>query len=171
MDLIIPYQFSWKQDFDNIRSVLMSVLEPFNLNIEHVGSTAIENLAAKPIIDIDIVFHEGVTFGELKGQLEELGYHHVGDQGIKEREVFKRKSQDHLILDTIPHHLYVCPWYSEEFQRHIRFRDHLRNNVSARQKYERLKLSIAQEANQDRKLYAQLKETRARKFIESIVEK
>lgn len=171
MNLIQPYQSKWIEDFKKISKTIMSVLKPLNIYIEHIGSTAVGGLAAKPIIDIDVAFHDGVNFNEIKKRLMTIGYHHVGDQGIKGREVFKRviKEDQHPILDSIGHHLYVCSSHCEEFKRHINFRDHLRENASSRMEYERIKLAIAEEAKQDKKEYAVLKETMAKDFIESIL--
>ncbi|NNF33776.1 MAG: GrpB family protein [Saprospiraceae bacterium] len=171
MNLIQPYQNRWAEDFIKISMVIMSALAPLDIYIEHVGSTAVRGLAGKPIIDIDVAFHGEVNFDEINKRLIKIGYHHVGDQGIKGREVFKRdiKENQHPILDSISHHLYVCPSHSEELKRHLNFRDHLRENASSRMEYERLKLALADEAKQDKKKYAQLKESMAKEFIESLL--
>lgn len=169
--LIEPYQQHWKEDFKKIKSVLENTLEGLNVSIEHIGSTAVPNLAAKAIIDIDIVFNKATDFDKIRGQLEEIGYYHNGDQGIKDREVFKRKKaiEQHLILDRITHHLYVCPSHSKELKRHLAFRDILIQDEATRKKYQAIKYEIALAANQDRKQYAQLKEDWAREFVLSAV--
>ena len=102
--------------------------------------------------------------------MESLGYYHAGDQGIKDREVFKRALKPHpdAILDQISHHLYVCPFESIEWRRHVFFRNYLRTNPSMAEDYQRLKIAIAEAASQDRKQYALLKETRAIAFFDSI---
>lgn len=171
--LIQKYQTSWADYFLEIKKVINSSLLNLDIRIEHIGSTSVPKLAAKPIIDIDIVYSSNVKFETIKNGLVEIGYFHNGNQGIEDREVFKRKelNQQHEILDLIIHHLYVCPHYSEEFHRHIMFRDFLRKNKMERKQYEELKLQIAKEANQNRKVYAKIKETKARDFIESILKK
>lgn len=75
------------------------------------------------------------------------------------------------ISDSISHHLYVCPEDSEEVQRHLLFRNYLRKDKTTRQKHQEIKIQIAKEANQDRKIYAQIKEVKAKTFIQSIIEK
>jgi GrpB-like predicted nucleotidyltransferase (UPF0157 family) len=171
--LIQQYQERWVNDFNNIKKAIQEALSGIAIDIEHIGSTAIANLAAKPIIDIDIVYKKDNDFIYLKNELEKLGYHHNGNQGIKDREVFKRResSEKHAVLDFIPHHLYVCPAQSEELQRHLAFRNYLNTHERERKEYERIKYKIAEEANQDKKAYATLKENKAKAFIESILKK
>jgi GrpB-like predicted nucleotidyltransferase (UPF0157 family) len=90
-------------------------------------------LESKPIIDIDIVYKNQSHFGKIKFELTRMGYYHNGNQGIEQREVFKRNGKGtNRILDSITHHLYVCLNDSEELKRHILFRDYLRKNDSAR---------------------------------------
>jgi len=169
--LLQKYNPIWIQYFEKLKSELENALEGIYVKIEHVGSTSIVGLAAKPIIDIDIVYWEDEDFEKIKTNLEKINYYHNGDQGIFEREVFKRKDilEKHPILDKQKHHLYVCPSDGNELQRHLLFRDFLRKNEWARKEYEKLKFEIAVAANQDRKKYAALKEIRAKEFIQSII--
>lgn len=168
--LLQDYQDEWPAQFQQIRGILQEVLAAHCQSIEHIGSTSVPGLAAKPIIDIDIVYQYPNDFAGIKPALEKLAYYHNGNQGIKDREVFKRnKGAEHPILDQIPHHLYACPSTSEELNRHLLFRDYLRKNPAASAQYQQLKYQIAAEARQDRKLYAQLKEKQARSMIESFL--
>ncbi|MDN3588872.1 GrpB family protein [Pedobacter aquatilis] len=170
--LIIEYRNNWPEDFLKIKNVLQRTLSGLEITIEHIGSTAIPFLAAKPIVDIDVIYNKKVSFGQIKHRLTELGYFHNGNQGINEREVFKRhKTVEHKILDAISHHLYVCPVNSEELEKHLLFRDYLRNNDSERLEYQKLKYVIAEEAKNDRKKYAAIKEVKAEDFIEQIIAK
>lgn len=169
--LILKYNSKWINNFELIQKTLLCNLTSCNVSIEHVGSTSIPQLGSKPIIDIDLVYFNLSDFAKIKDHLEKLGYYHNGNQGIVGREVFKRNNADHPILDTISHHLYVCHTNSQELQRHLLFRDYLRINEDARITYENLKLSIALQANQDKKKYARLKENQAKHFINGIIEK
>jgi GrpB-like predicted nucleotidyltransferase (UPF0157 family) len=170
--LIQEYDPVWKKDFQTIKAILQSALRGIHVEIEHIGSTSVPGLAAKPIIDIDIVLHIKAAFNEVNARLSKIGYYHNGDQGIPTREVFKRKvpSVNHEVLDNIVHHLYVCPFDSPELNRHLLFRDHLRSNASAREAYEKIKREIAEAANHEYKAYAEMKESQAREFILSIIE-
>jgi len=171
--IIQEYKKNWIDDFKKIKKEVEKSLSGVDVEIEHVGSTSIPDLAAKPIIDIDIVYGANVNFEDIKCRLEKLGYCHLGNQGIKEREVFKRwkSTQKHKVLDFINHHLYVCPVHSEELQRHIMFRDFLVKHKIERQQYEEIKHDIANESNQDQKIYARLKEVKAREFVDSIIKR
>ncbi|MGB0862321.1 MAG: GrpB family protein [Saprospiraceae bacterium] len=169
--LIQKYQESWENDFCVINKLIRKALSNIDIDIEHIGSTSVKNLAAKPIIDIDIVYNNAKSFDNIKLGLVQIGYFHNGDQGIKGREVFKRKDKKHSILDSIQHHLYVCQSNSVELHRHLSFRDYLRNNEKERKEYEAIKYKIAEKANQNQKKYAKMKEIAAKEFINSIIEK
>ena len=171
--LIHPYNPDWPKQFQQLREILLGDI-PVSATLEHVGSTAVPNLPAKAIIDMDLVYVNPSDFLALKEHLEGLGYYHNGNQGIPQREAFKRSSakpSSFSALDSIRHHLYVCPQDSRELRRHLTFRDYLRNHEKARATYAQLKREIAQRANQDRKVYAQMKEKAARAFVEEILAK
>ena len=171
--LIQVYQTSWVDNFRKIKAVLEETLQPLNVSIEHVGSTAVPHLAAKPIIDIDIIYDENTAFEDIKIGLEKRSYFHNGNQGISNRDVFKRDKMLVLypVLDEIVHHLYVCLSGSEAVQRHILLRDYLLENEDARVYYQNLKYAIAEEVHQDKKHYAALKEVKTKDFIDGIIEK
>jgi GrpB-like predicted nucleotidyltransferase (UPF0157 family) len=165
--LIKEYDASWPEGFVKISTVVADVLEGISHRIEHVGSTSVSGLAAKPIIDIDIVYLNPCDFLEIGKRLYKLGYMDNGDQGIQDREAFKRieSHHEHPILDRIRHHLYVCPAESAELKRHLLFRDYLRENEWARKEYCVLKKDIAARADHDHKVYASMKEGEARAFV------
>ncbi|WP_375561635.1 GrpB family protein [Bernardetia sp. OM2101] len=178
--LIKEYNKNWVDSFTKLKQKLESNL-PTNTKIEHVGSTSVPNLAAKAIIDIDIIYFDEVNFAnkfeEIKKALAKIGYFHNGNQGIKDREVFKRRPQNDIenefdeVLDTITHHLYVCSSKSKELERHLLFRDYLRQNEKARTDYQNLKYDLAEKVNQQKKQYAELKEKKAKGFINEIIER
>jgi GrpB-like predicted nucleotidyltransferase (UPF0157 family) len=143
------------------------------LRIEHVGSTAVPGLRAKPILDIDVVMPDYQRFPEIVEKLSQLGYIHNGDQGIPEREAFNRADAFTPWANPkrtwMEHHLYVCPASSRELQRHLVFRDALLKNPRIREEYERIKTEIETAAADDRRLYARIKETACRTFIEDVL--
>lgn len=168
--LIQKYTSTWIDDFRAITHELETTFGGFNYRIEHVGSTSVPNLDAKPIIDIDIVYYNPGDFIRIKASLEEIGYNHNGNQGIEERDVFKRNGTIiNDVLDSIKHHLYVCPVGSNALERHILSRNFLRKNDWARVKYQQMKYELAERANQGQKLYAALKELHVNDFIDSII--
>ncbi|CUQ07099.1 protein YqkA [Clostridium baratii] len=109
--VVEDYNPRWKTEFEKIKEELMMALSHKIIFIEHVGSTAVEGLAAKPIIDIDIVIDD--NFKEVKMILESIDYISEGDLGIHGREAFKYYNKEHLMK----HHLYVCNKDNEELHR------------------------------------------------------
>ena len=136
---VLPYDAEWKKDFEGIRREIESAIGHLIIGIEHVGSTSVEGMSAKPCIDIDVIIKDYSVFNEIVSGLSSIGYYHEGDLGIKDREAFGYSDKPHLKS----HHLYVCPEYSEELYRHITFRDFLRGNPDAVKKYSRIKEEAA----------------------------
>ena len=133
--IVEPYNEVWKQDFLAIRSELAPALGDLALSIEHVGSTSVPGLSAKPIIDIDVVIKDESMLGAAVSALAKIGYTHEGDKGIPGREAFHYEGKTHLRN----HHLYVCPQDSAELKRHVSFRDYLRAHPKAVAEYSRVK--------------------------------
>jgi len=138
--IVLPYDRTWKSDFEKIKKHLSDSIGDLIIGIEHIGSTSVEGMYAKPCIDIDVIIKDYSVFNEIVGKLASIGYIHEGDLGIKDREAFKYSDKAHLQK----HHLYVCPQYSEELHRHITFRDFLRSNAEAVKKYSSVKEKAAE---------------------------
>ena len=138
--VVEPYDEAWPSDFEKIRRELEGAIGSLIMGIEHVGSTSVEGMSAKPCIDIDVVIESYAVFSAVVKGLENIGYIHEGDLGIKDREAFKYEDKPHLRQ----HHLYVCPKNSDELHRHITFRDFLRDNPEAAEKYSRVKERAAE---------------------------
>lgn len=137
--VVVPYNETWRSDFEAIRAEIEHAIGGHIIGIEHVGSTSVEGMSAKPCIDIDVVIRDYSVFDTVVGRLEAIGYIHEGDLGIRDREAFKYSDKPHLQT----HHLYVCPQYSAELHRHITFRDFLRSNADAVRTYSRVKETAA----------------------------
>jgi GrpB-like predicted nucleotidyltransferase (UPF0157 family) len=151
--LVERYNPEWPRWFTRIQALLYRNLAGSYYGIEHVGSTAVPGMTAKPIIDIDVVQREGM-FDETRQRLKALGYYHSGDQEVPEREVFKL--EDDLLRSVLPaHHLYVCPPDSAELRRHLAFRDYLRANSLAVEQLSALKLVVAAQVGDDPEAYQQ----------------
>src|ERR1700687_2280992 len=117
--IILGYDPNWPGLFQSLRKRIAETLGGMAAAIEHVGSTAVPGLAAKPIIDIDVLLVSETMLPEAIDRIASLGYIHRGNLGIPEREAFFAPANDP------PHHLYVCPSCSAEFRRHMAFRDYL----------------------------------------------
>ena len=133
--VVLPYDKQWKQDFLQIKDELQNALGEMALRIEHVGSTSVQGLSAKPIIDIDVAIKDYSVFDDVVSALGSIGYQHEGNLGIEGREAFKYDGKEHLQQ----HHRYVCPQNSAELKRHIAFRNYLRNHPEAVREYSRVK--------------------------------
>ncbi|WP_315122439.1 GrpB family protein [uncultured Clostridium sp.] len=131
--IVEDYNPEWKNEFERIKNELLTVLSGKINSIEHVGSTSVEGLAAKPIIDIDVVIDK--NFEEVKKALESIGYIYEEDLGISGREAFGYKNKSHLMV----HHLYVCNKDNEELHRHITFRNYLRQHKEDMDRYSSIK--------------------------------
>ena len=138
--VVVPYDDNWKFAFAKIKEELEEAIGDLIIGIEHVGSTSVEGMAAKPCIDIDVIIQDYSVFATVVKRLETIGYTHEGNLGIKDREAFKYSNKPHLQM----HHLYVCPQQSEELYRHIAFREFLRSNPDAVKKYSSTKETAAQ---------------------------
>ncbi len=170
--LIVKYTPNWIKDFEHLKFEISYGLLGLDFTIEHVGSTSVPNLDSKPIIDIDIIYSNESDFEKLKFRLEKLGYYYNGNQGIEDREVFKRNGiLVNETLDTLKHHLYVCPMGSKALERHILSRNFLKKHEWARVRYQEMKYELAKKANQDKKKYTELKEQYVNDFIDDIIEK
>ena len=133
--IVLPYDEKWQQSFTDIKAEIDAALGELALSIEHVGSTSVKGLSAKPIIDIDVVISDESKLNAVIQALENIGYRHEGNLGIEGREAFKYDGKDHLQK----HHLYVCAKDSKELKRHIAFRDYLRSHTDAVNEYSRIK--------------------------------
>ncbi len=136
--VVLPYDEKWKQDYIDIKTELSQALGEIAISIEHVGSTSVKGLAAKPIIDIDIVV-KNENLNNAISALNKIGYIHEGNLGIPGREAFAYEGKEHLQQ----HHLYVCPEDSLELKRHLAFRDYLRVHPEAVNEYSKIKVEAA----------------------------
>ena len=138
--IVLPYDEAWESAFEAIKAEIEAALGDLMHRAEHVGSTSVKGMSAKPCIDIDVVIRDYSVFDDVVQRLNAIGYIHEGDLGIKGREAFKYADKPHLMT----HHLYVCPSDSEELRRHITFRDFLRGNPKAVKCYSQVKEKAAE---------------------------
>ncbi len=164
------YNPKWESEFCKLQAVIETAMEQLILSIEHVGSTSVKGLGAKPILDIDVVIEDyNVLPNVIKG-LEKIGYFHQENWSFEGREAFGRKDilvpWDGKSTIWMEHHLYVCNKDSKELARHLAFREYLRDHPEAIIEYEQLKKDLAKNAK-DRTNYSLGKTN----FITKILEK
>jgi GrpB-like predicted nucleotidyltransferase (UPF0157 family) len=156
--VVVPYDPSWPQTFARLRDIYARVLDGVATAIEHVGSTAVPGLSAKPIIDIDVVIPSREDLPETARRLGTLGYR-LGQSDVPSRESFERDSfdvpRDGSGRDWPLHNLYVCPVGSRELRRHLAFRDWLRAHPDDAAAYARLKQRLARQFRHDRDAYVE----------------
>src|SRR5579864_1738490 len=145
--IVLDYDSNWPALFQSLRKRVADALGDMAAAIEHVGSTAVPDLAAKPIIDINVLLTSEPMLPTAIERLARLRYVHRGNLGIPEREAFFAPVNDP------PHHLYVCPPSSAEFRRHVAFRDYLRAHPKDAEIYGDLKKALAVRYREDRSGY------------------
>ncbi|WP_247897642.1 GrpB family protein [Paenibacillus pabuli] len=131
---VVPYDEQWPVLFNSERALLSNAFGDSAIDIQHFGSTSVQGMYAKPIIDVLI----GVTSLDLNrsvtDQLTHLGYEGFGETGIKGRLYF-RKRQEHA------YNLAVVIWNGEQWVNNLLIRDYLRNNPNEAKQYYEKKLS------------------------------
>ena len=123
-------------------------LAPLFSAVEHIGSTAVPGLPAKPIIDLQLSVARIDPVEAYREPLERLGYLFVPDPESPDFHLFARPAER-----PRTHHLHVCESGSDHERRHVAVRDFLRAHPDAAAEYEALKRSLAAEHPQDRLAY------------------
>lgn len=159
---VVDYDPSWPAQFDEIAAHVRAAFVGAPLvAIEHVGSTAVIGLAAKPVIDLNVIVPTRADLPDAIARLATLGYVHQGDKGVTGREAFRSP------VGTARHHLYACAEDNAEHKRHIAFRDYLRAHPEAARQYEALKRDLAAHFRNDRPAYNEGKTD----FVEAVLKK
>ena len=156
---IVPYDPLWPTVFASLRDRLADTLPGLAQRIEHVGSTAVPGLAAKPIIDLTVVLKSPAHLPAVTDLLAPLGYRHDGDLGFPGRESFTAP------VDGPPHHLCVCAADSPNLASALAFRDYLRTHPDTVRAYAELKYFLAARFRNDRPSYTAAKSA----FISRVV--
>jgi GrpB-like predicted nucleotidyltransferase (UPF0157 family) len=134
---VVDYDPAWPATFERLRAGIWPSIRDVATAVEHVGSTSVPGLAAKPVIDMTIVVPTAAAMETVIGRLAAIGYRHRGDLGVPGREAFDRPER------TPDHHLYACVAGNEGLRNHLALRDHLRVDPSAARAYGSLKKELA----------------------------
>jgi GrpB-like predicted nucleotidyltransferase (UPF0157 family) len=151
--VVVAYDPDWPDWFECIRASVWPAVERHALRIDHVGSTAVPGLAAKPIIDMDIVVANESKIRAVIDDLRSLDYPWVGDLGVEGRQAFD--SSGHA--DLPPHHLYLVVENNKAHLDHVLLRDVLRDDPDARRQYAALKRANVDLAQGDMDVYVAAK--------------
>ena len=158
---IADYTAQWARSFEALRGVYERHLGGLIVSVEHVGSTSVEGLAAKPILDIDIVIEDAARLPAVAERLAHLGYAHRGDWGIEGREVFRAVEanvpRELAAEQWYRHNLYVCLRGCTSLRNHLAVRAALRADAALVAAYGALKRRLAAECGDDLAQYVERK--------------
>jgi len=162
--LVVPYSTVWPAEFVREKQRLIEAIGAWMVDIEHIGSTAVPGLAAKPTVDILIAIDSLENSAHLITPLKKLGYTYIPEYEVDlpERRYFSKGS---CAEDAF--HLHIVEKDTTFWRRHIAFRDYLRSHPVEMQQYARLKIDLADQYQADRSGYTDAKTA----FIKAIEEK
>lgn len=144
---VVAYDDQWPAEFQRLRDRVESALRGIDHSVEHIGSTAVPGLAAKPIIDMDVVVPDQRGVPAAIAALRAQGWRHQGDLGVAGRGAFEPPP------DVPYHHLYVVVAGNQAHRDHIDLRDFLRGHPAEAARYGALKRELAPLLARDRSAY------------------
>ena len=143
---LAPYTYAWKQLFEVEKANLQTAVSDYVLDIQHVGSTSIPGMLAKPIIDIAIAVADFEEARVCIPLIEKLGYEYKGEFGIPHRHYFAKGNPRTF-------HIHMCEISGMEWQNHLLFRDYLCQHQDVADEYAELKQKLVVKYPQDRTAY------------------
>lgn len=144
---VTPYNKQWAWMYEEEANKLRLIFGEQLVAIHHIGSTPVPELDAKPVIDIMPVVNDIKLVDEHNHFMQEIGYESKGENGITGRRFFQKGG------DNRTHHVHIFQVGSIEIERHLAFRDYLREHPKAVQEYGRLKQQLAQQFPYDIESY------------------
>jgi len=135
--VVVDYDPAWPAVFEQLRAHVWPAVRHVAVSIEHVGSTAVPALAAKPVIDMSIVVPAPADVAAGVACVTTLGYIHEGEMGVEGREAFRAPA------GSPAHNLYLCPTGSLGLVNQVAVRDYLRAHPETARKYGELKKLLA----------------------------
>ena len=155
---LVEYDRVWPEKFETHAKIIAGTLGSSALRIEHIGSTSVPGLAAKPIIDILLVVKDSADESVYLSQLESAGYVlRVREPDWNEHRMFRTPERDV--------HVHIYSAGCKEIERNLTFRDRLRRNTDDRRRYEQTKRELAAREWPNMDAYAEAKT----ETIESII--
>jgi GrpB-like predicted nucleotidyltransferase (UPF0157 family) len=138
--IIEEYNPNWKLEFLNEKKFLLEVFAGIDCKVEHIGSTSVAGLGAKPVIDILIGLNDFSCANEQVHKLIQIGYHYINryEDVMPYRRFFIKESND---IRT--HHIHMVEFNSEFWIRHLAFREYLINHPEEKIKYYELKKELS----------------------------
>ncbi|MFC3209622.1 GrpB family protein [Planomicrobium okeanokoites] len=149
---VTDYQPEWRQQFQLAAKELRELFGAECIEIHHIGSTSIEGMAAKPVIDLMPVVREIEVVDGLISEMEKRGYESKGENGLPGRRYFQRGGDERI------HHVHIYAAGNPEIDRHLAFRNYLRENPQEAEEYGILKKKLAHDFPYDIEQYIAGKE-------------
>jgi GrpB-like predicted nucleotidyltransferase (UPF0157 family) len=135
----------WREAFEVESKSVADALGENVVAVHHIGSTAIPNIYAKPIIDLLVEVKDIIKVDEKSLAMESLGYEVMGEFGIPGRRFFRKDDQEHIRT----HHIHTFEIASAQVERHLAFRDYMLAHSEEAQKYSELKRELAKKYPQN----------------------
>ena len=158
---LVDYDPEWPEIYRGISAAIEPSVCDLPAAVEHVGSTAVPGLIAKPIIDVTVAVAAPELVGRAIERLSTLGYSHQGNGGIPGREMFEQPP------GSLVHHLYLVVTGSKPYLDHVLLRDYLRNHPAAAAQYANEKRRHAHLLPEKRAEYTAAKTAMVEKLIEA----
>lgn len=163
--VVESYNPRWKKDFQTEAQRVARALAPIVSNVHHIGSTSIEGLAAKPIIDLLVEVDQIATVDAHQNDMILIGYEALGENGIASRRYFQKKQGV-----THTHHVHIFEQNSHDMIRHLAFRDYLIASPETAQFYGEIKQQLAEAFPEDIESYIKGKSAAAQKIEEEALQ-
>ena len=151
--VVVEHSKGWKKQFEEEAKLIHAIFASEIVAIHHIGSTSVPDLAAKPIIDMMPIVREIEKIDTYKDQMIAFGYEPKGENGLPGRRYFQKGG------DNRTHHVHMYEVGSAEIERHLAFRDYLREHPQAVKKYGALKVELAKQFPFDISAYIQEKDS------------
>ena len=149
---LVPYDPAWAVLFGVERDRLQLALHPYALDIQHIGSTAVPGLAAKPLLYLGIAVADAPAVAACIQRITALGYSYRGYRGASQGYFFDLGPER-----SLTHYLHLLLIDQPGWQNYLRFRDYLRAHPAARDAYQQLKQELAVRHAADRAAYSAAK--------------
>jgi len=156
-----PYDDAWPRLFEAEKQQILVALDGLIFELEHVGSTSVPGLAAKPLIDTIASMRSLSDYTKAIAPLRALGYEFMPERVFKDRVFFPKGPRDNRTF-----HLSLVKENSEQWIDTLLFRDYLRDHPTERHEYQALKQKLALKFADNRQRYTEAK----RGFISSVLE-
>ena len=156
----MPHREEWHQLFAEEKQLILDAIGEHVIAIEHVGSTAICGIVAKPIIDMMVGIPKFDVGEKCVQPLERLGYKYKGENGVPMRHYFGKGTPE-----TRTHHLHMVAVGSDFWKHHLLFRDYLISNRQVAEEYNNLKIELAARFPHDREAYTNGKESFVKRVL------